>query len=232
MEATITEFFQQYAASPGLVYGAVALFMLASAFGFPCPEEVILISAGLVGYASLTAIDLPPEARINPYFLAVYCFLVVIASDFLIYTLGKHVANPILRSRFFARLIRPGVLEKIELWIKKYSYGAVFLFRFTPGVRFPGHLMCGAMGLSRWKFLAVDFIAAGISVPTQVLLVAFYGKDILAYLQKFKIYFFSTLAIGLVIYLIYKFTKAKQPAQALATSITTPPSEPPQAGVN
>ena len=46
MEHVITEFFSQYAYSPMLVYSAICLFMILSAFGLPIPEEIVLISAG------------------------------------------------------------------------------------------------------------------------------------------------------------------------------------------
>lgn len=207
----IIEFFSQYAYSPWLVYGAICLFMVLSAFGMPIPEEIVLIGAGFVGHMALHPADYPPPypgaPSVNVHVLAIVSFIAVVAADFLIYQLGKRFGPRLFKMRWFARLISQASLDRIQRWMKKYGAWAVFIFRFTPGVRFPGHLMCGAMGLSPWRFLAVDFIAAGISVPTQVLLVSFYGETILAYFKPFKIYLLCFFAAALVLFFLYKLVQ-------------------------
>ena len=208
MEHIITELFSQYAYSPWLVYGAVCLFMLLSAFGLPIPEEIVLISAGFVGHMALHPADYPPPypgaPSVNIYVLAFVSFIAVMGSDFLIYVLGKKFGPRMFKMKWFARLISENALDRIQRWTRKYGAWAVFAFRFTPGVRFPGHLMCGAMGLSPWRFVGVDMIAAGISVPTQILLVSLYGETILRYFGQFKLYLFSTFGVLLIAFLIYK----------------------------
>ncbi|RYZ76221.1 MAG: DedA family protein [Proteobacteria bacterium] len=208
MEHIITELFSQYAYSPWLVYGAVCLFMLLSAFGLPIPEEIVLISAGFVGHMALHPADYPPPypgaPSVNIYVLAFVSFVAVMGSDFLIYVLGKKFGPRMFKMKWFARLISENALDRIQRWTRKYGAWAVFAFRFTPGVRFPGHLMCGAMGLSPWRFVGVDMIAAGISVPTQILLVSLYGETILRYFGQFKLYLFSTFGVLLIAFLIYK----------------------------
>jgi membrane protein DedA with SNARE-associated domain len=214
MEHFITQVFSDYAYSPYLVYGAICFFMVLSAFGMPIPEEVILISSGFVGYMALNPAQFPPPSPdaqgVNVYVLATVAFFAVIGSDYLIYFLGQTFGPRLFKMRLFARLISPSALERIQRWTRKYGYWAVILFRFTPGVRFPGHLMCGAMGLSAWRFLAVDTIAAGFSVPTQVLLVALYGEVILKHLGRFKLYVFSVLAIGLILFLARKYIQKRR----------------------
>lgn len=213
MEQVITELFSQYAYSPWLVYGAICLFMLLSAFGLPIPEEIVLISAGFVGHMSLHPEDYPPPypgaPSVNIYILATVAFFAVMGADFLIYMLGKKFGPRIFKMKWFARFINDEALDRIQRWTRKWGAWTVFAFRFTPGVRFPGHLMCGAMGLSPWRFVAVDTIAAGISVPTQVLLVSLYGETILRYFSQFKIYLFSTFGVLLVAFLIYKFVQRR-----------------------
>jgi membrane protein DedA with SNARE-associated domain len=182
--------------------------MVLSAFGLPIPEEIVLISAGFVGHMALHPADFPPPyagaPSVDIKILAMVAFFAVIASDFLIYQLGKRFGPRLFKMRWFARFISDEALEKIQRWTRKYGAWTVVIFRFTPGVRFPGHLMCGAMGLSPWRFIAVDAIAAGLSVPTQVLLVSFYGETILAYFKPFKIYLLSAFAIALLGFFAYK----------------------------
>jgi membrane protein DedA with SNARE-associated domain len=206
--------------------------MTLSAFGMPIPEEVVLISAGFVGYAALHPDRFPPPfpgaESVNVYTLALVAFLAVIAADFLIYHLGHRFGPRIFKMKFFARVLNEEALAKIQRWTKKYGYWAVIIFRFTPGIRFPGHLMCGAMGMSRLRFIGVDAIAAGLSVPTQVLLVSFYGEYILQYFTQFKIWFFSILGVLLVALVIHKILQRRRnPHPALGTesaSVLTPSS--------
>ncbi|MES2965047.1 MAG: DedA family protein [Bdellovibrionota bacterium] len=213
MEQLITQVFNQYAYAPYLVYGAICLFMMLSAFGLPLPEEVVLISAGLVGYMSLHPTKFPPPYEgaqsVNVYVLAAVSFFAVMSSDYMIYAIGRRFGPRLFKVKWFARFVSEAALARIHAWSKKYGSWAVVIFRFTPGLRFPGHLMCGATGLPRWKFLAIDSLAAGLSVPTQILLVSFYGQIILDNLARFKMYLGAALAAGIVIFLVLKFLRRR-----------------------
>lgn len=208
MEEFISQIFAQYAYSPFLVYGAICAFMLMSAFGLPIPEEVVLVSAGFIGYMALNPAEYPPPYPgahgVNVYVLAAVAFVAVLGADFLIYYIGKRLGPRLFRQSWFQRMVSDKSLVRVQRWMRAYGYWTVILFRFTPGVRFPGHLTCGAMGLSPWKFISVDAIAAGFSVPTQVLLVSFYGQYILQYFTKFKIFFFSALGVAFVLFVVHK----------------------------
>lgn len=200
IEGSIVEFFAQYAYQPYFVYGFIVLFMTASSFGLPIPEEMTLVSAGLVAYMAKNPAQFPPPTPdaegVNLVVLSIVCFLAVLGSDILIYFLGKIFGRKIIKTKFFNNRIGQERFDKINNIFKKYSYWACGLFRFTPGVRFPGHLSCGLMGIPLWQFLLVDGMAALVSVPTQVLLVANYGDVILEKIKQFKI------ALGIVILIL------------------------------
>lgn len=216
MEEFVTHVFSTYAYQPWLVYGSICGFMFLSAFGLPIPEEIVLISAGFVGYMSLNPDRFPPPpdatSKVNVYLLALISFVAVMASDYLIYYLGRRFGPRLFKVRWFARMMPEKTQQRIRQWMWEYGSWTVIVFRFTPGIRFPGHLTCGAMGVSPWRFIAIDWLAAGLSVPTQVLLVSFYGKFILQYFTRFKIYFFSTLALVLLIYFGLKYLNKKREA--------------------
>lgn len=82
----------------------------------------------------------------------------------------------------------------------------VGVFRFIPGIRFPGHLACGALGIPRWKFILVDASVIAVTIPTQVFLIAFFGEDILAFMKKFKLYI-AAIMLMVLCYVIYKMVK-------------------------
>jgi membrane protein DedA with SNARE-associated domain len=232
-EDAILSFLSQYAYMPLGVYAFVVLFMLMSGFGFPIPEEIVLVSCGLIAYMSLNPSLYPPPTpgaeSVDVYVLATVCFFAVLLSDTVVYLLGrKHGAKVffiIAKIRYFfmtparksettvealyQKSLNSPTFTKINELFKNHGMLAVGIFRFTPGIRFPGHLSCGMMGVSIWKFLLVDFIVAILSVPTQVLFVAFYGEVILDKFREFKIIILSAAAVIIVIYLIKKYRKKK-----------------------
>lgn len=207
MEEQIISFFSQYAYEPYKVYGIITFLMVLSSFGLPVPEEVTLLSAGLVAYMAKHPGEYPPPFEgaigVETFNIALVAFLAVFLSDFLVFSLGKFFGPKIFASKIMSKL-KPESKQKIFKWTKKYGAFAGGIFRFTPGLRFPGHLACGMLGTKTWKFMAVDGTAALISVPTQVYLISAYGREIFSTIKEFKIWFFSFLAIVVVIWLIRK----------------------------
>jgi membrane protein DedA with SNARE-associated domain len=210
----IADFFSQYAYQPGFVYLFIVMFMTASSFGLPIPEEVTLVSAGFVAYMARNPDLFPPPSpdatSVNLTVLSIVCFVAVLGSDVVIYYIGKFFGQRIVKTDFFNRVIGPGPLEKVHNIFHKHSSIAPAIFRFTPGVRFPGHLTCGLTGIPLWKFLAVDGTAALLSVPTQVLLVAYYGKEILENIKEFKIVIGVLIAIAIIYLLVKRFLRKKE----------------------
>jgi membrane protein DedA with SNARE-associated domain len=199
-------FFSQYAYEPHYVYGFIILFMFASSFGLPVPEELVLVTSGLVAYMAHNPQEFPPPYEgatgVNVYTLAFVCFLAVFMSDLLVYFIGKFFGGKIIKTKFFQKQVAGKGFDVINSWFQKYGGLACGIFRFTPGLRFPGHMSCGLLGIPLWKFMLVDGVAAMISVPTQVYLVATYGKLILDKLAEFKIAAAIVMGVALVIWMI------------------------------
>ena len=206
---TVFKWLVPYAYEPGIVYSIVSFIMLASAFGFPLPEEVTILSVGFLAYMASHPNVFPPPypgaQGIQVVEAAVVCFLAVIISDLVVYVLGRKYGPRLMKWRFIQRLVTPESLKKIELWTARYGMWAAAVFRFTPGLRFPGFWTCGMAGLSPWRFLIADGGAALLSVPTQVMMVAIYGEEIFGFLKQMKVVIFSAIAIGLGIYFLRRF---------------------------
>lgn len=205
IDQPIFQYLVQYAYQPELVYLAVVGMMLASGFGLPIPEEVTLLSLGWLTFMGSRPDLFPPPPEggtpINMHHAAIVAFLAVIGADFLIFSMGRKWGRKLLYHPRLAKAISRESIIKVENWTQKYGSFAAFIFRFTPGVRFPGHLACGSMGMSPVKFLAVDCFAAAISVPTQIYLVAIYGEPIFEALKEVKIVIFSLLGIAVVFFI-------------------------------
>lgn len=204
---TQEQFFQQlstYTHEPLMVYSTIILVLTASSFGLPIPEEITLISAGIMGYLARQArlFESPTLSAqtIDPWTLALVCFCAVLFSDILVYWIGRVGGRKIRSYSSLEKFVTNEAFTKVEQLTRKHGAWMAGVFRFTPGLRFPGHLTCGMMGLSFGKFLLVDGTAALLTVPTQVLFVSYYGEFVVEYFKQFKIIVFVILLLTLGIY--------------------------------
>lgn len=204
----------QFAYQPSVVYSGLVGMMLLSSIGFPLPEEVTLVSVGILAFMGANPQLFPPPYEgapfVNVHTAATIAFFVVFFSDFLIYSIGRFFGRKILRRPAVQRLISDAMMSRVEDWTRKYGAYACGIFRFTPGIRFPGHLACGMLKFPIWKFMLIDGLAALISVPTQIYLLAHYGEPILIYLRQFKIVVLIIIVLVVLYFLIKKFRERRR----------------------
>jgi membrane protein DedA with SNARE-associated domain len=219
-EAGLLNFFAPFAYEPSKVYIFVCCFMLAASFGLPIPEELTLISVGLVAnmaqHPDLYPPPYPGAPGVETVTLCFVSFFAVFCSDLVVYLIGKIFGGRIIKTKFFQKRFAGSGFDKINSWFQRFGGWACGIFRFTPGLRFPGHLSCGLLGIPVWKFCAIDGLAALISVPTQVYLVATYGRVVLTYLKEIKIYLLIAAGIALLVWLgrkIYLKNTSRRAAQ-------------------
>lgn len=207
----IFQWLAQYAYEPNMVYLGIIGMMVASGFGFPMPEEVTIVSVGLMTYMGAHPEHFPPPYPgapvINGYEAAVITFIAVWGADMMIFSLGRFFGRKLMRKEWFKKLIPESAGGKVTAWMHKYGVYAAFLFRFTPGLRFPAHVAMGMSPLPFWQFAVVDGFSAVISVPTQILLIYHYGEPILAAIQKFKYGIFAAIAIAVMILIGQRMVK-------------------------
>lgn len=210
----IFQWLAQFAFQPNIVYFAIVGMMLISAVGFPLPEEVTILSAALLAFMGAHPELYPPPyvgaPVVNMHEVALVAFFAVIFSDTLIYTIGRVYGRKVVRHRRLSKLFPEHRLEKVEKWTKKYGMIAVAIFRVTPGIRFPGHLACGILQLPLWKFLFIDSIIAGLTIPTQIYLIAIHGEAIFGTLKKFKLIILALFVILFCYFLFKKWQEYKQ----------------------
>jgi membrane protein DedA with SNARE-associated domain len=220
MEQSIYEIMQSVAHSPWLTFSLLFLIMYASSFGLPIPEEVTLLSLGFLVYLGNQpdpVSGIVGEGALNVHLAAWLAFIAVFSSDFLVYFLGKKFGNRILSLPVLNKFAQPAMMAKVEQWMSRWGFWAAGVFRFTPGIRFPGHLSCGMLGVPAHKFFLVDGFAALVSVPTQVYLVGYYGKDIIDLIKKYQPWVIALFLVAVLIHYrkeIFKlFTSRKSPEQ-------------------
>lgn len=211
-DTSLMTFFTQYAHSPALIYSIVALMMFLSSFGLPLPEEVTILTLGLLVHMGRFPERYPPPPGyevqpLNLYTAMCVCFFSILISDFIVYSLGKKFGTSPYVHNFFKRFLGEDSLAKSRAMIHKHRYIVPAIFRFTPGIRFPGHLSCGMMGISTSIFILADGLAALLSVPTQIYLFAEYGEVILSTIKKVKYYAFFAITLFLIFYFGKKIKK-------------------------
>ena len=212
-DVEIMNWFAQYAYQPWLIYGAVIFIMFLSSFGLPLPEEINILALGLIVYMGRNP-DLypPPTPEATPvdlYWAMIICFLAVFLSDFLVYWLGLRFGKNQKVLNFIHKYISPEAFDKTKSLIQEHSFWVPAIFRFTPGVRFPGHFSCGMLGIKPWQFVLTDGTAALLSVPTQVFVFAYYGKTILSTIAVVKQYLLVILIVAAVLIVLYKLYQFK-----------------------
>jgi membrane protein DedA with SNARE-associated domain len=209
----VFQWLAHYAYEPQMVYFAVIGFMIASGFGLPIPEEMTIVSVGILTYMGAHPELFPPPFPgapvVSGYEAAAVTLCAVIFADLLVFTIGRRFGRKIMAVPRFKKYFAIERTSLINSWVKKYGVYAVFIFRFTPGIRFPAHIFLGMSELATWKFLLVDGFASLISVPTQILLIHHFGESILYSIQRFKIWIFAAIGILLIVILVRKFLLPK-----------------------
>ncbi|MEY4631449.1 MAG: hypothetical protein RIQ81_1569 [Pseudomonadota bacterium] len=188
----LLEFLTPYGTHSLVVIFAI---LLACGFGLPMPEDIILISAGIL--ASHNVFD-QTSAHI-------VCFAGVMIGDGIIYTMGLKLGPQLKRRRPFNKILTPERDAKVTEVFRKYGTKVIFMARFMPGLRMPIFLTSGIFQVKWWVFLALDGIAALISVPLWVHLGYIFGAE-LETLEKmtrrFQVGIYSILALVIAAFLI------------------------------
>ena len=231
----VLQWFFSMAFEPWKVYLGCLTLLLLSSFGLPVPEEVTLLSAGFMAYVGRSPEEFPPPYPgapvVDPIILALLCLFAVFLSDVLIYGLGRRFGEGVRESRL-GRLASRAAWTRAEKWTERHGVKVCWVFRFTPGIRFPGHLTCGIVRVPFWHFCLADGLAAILSVPTQILLVAYKGDLVVSFLRRFKVaalVLVLVLGSGYVALRLWRWRRdAREEAAAKEALAETPEPETPE----
>lgn len=154
MFETLLNYFQD---SPLSLWGPFLVLLLCG-LGLPIPEDVVLITAGVLGQ-----IDGRSWVEISALMYAG-----VIGGDSITFFAGRYVGGRVLTSKWFQRIFPPPKQAKVVDFFDKNGSIGLFIGRFLPGLRAPIFFTAGSMKVSYLKFLFFDGLAALISVPVFV----------------------------------------------------------------
>ena len=148
-------------------YGYIAVFvmLLICGFGVPIPEDVTLVTGGVIAGLGFA----------NEHNMVAVGLAGVMVGDGLIFIGGRLFGDKITRVKFFQRFLTPERYAAVQEKFSRYGRWVMFVARFLPGLRTPVFLTAGMskrVSFPTWFFM--DGFAALISVPVWVYL-GFYG---------------------------------------------------------
>lgn len=184
----------------------IFLILLACGFGLPLPEDLPLITAGIL--ASHGIVDLHDAHLV--------CFAGVILGDGIIYTMGLKLGPQLKRRKPFNKILTPERDAKVTEIFRKYGTKVIFMARFMPGLRMPVFLSAGMFHVKWWVFFGLDGFAALISVPVWVYLGFIFGSN-LEQLEKatrrFQFGVYTVLAVAIMTFAILYLVKRRKDAR-------------------
>lgn len=177
-------FFTQYG------YAAVFLVLVACGFGVPIPEDITLVTGGIIAGLG--------HAHVHTMFMV--SIVGVLIGDGIMFMAGRFYGDRILRFRLIQRLMTPKRYAKVQEKFDKYGNRVLFIARFLPGLRTPIYITAGvSQRITFLQFFIMDGLAALISVPIWVYL-GWYGAGNIDWVLK-KVHQFQT-ALFIIIAII------------------------------
>jgi membrane protein DedA with SNARE-associated domain len=157
-------------------YPAYLLLFIASAFGSPLTEDLLLLLGGYL--LGVRIFDWPATL--------ITAIAGVVATDVLMYGFGRKLRQHSLRRGFISRIIRPGRLRVATRWFARFGDRLVFLARLVPGTRLVVFVSAGLRGMPVWRFLLYDVSAVLLWVPALLWVGSALGEHVAAVQLMFR----------------------------------------------
>jgi membrane protein DedA with SNARE-associated domain len=151
-----------------LSYMGPFLGLLLCGLGLPLPEEVFLLSAGILLY----------KGEVEFVRITLLCSFAILLGDSLPFLLGRRYGMRALEMPWIARSLHPERFQRFQRRFEAHGNWAVFACRFLPMLRIPGYFVAGTMGMRYGRMLLLDSIGVLLSVPISIYLGKFLGSQV------------------------------------------------------
>ena len=162
-------------------YAFVFSVLLLCGFGLPMPEDIILVTGGVLAWLASPL----EQATLGAMFhdrgfltMALVGLGGILAGDSVIYWAGRRFGRRVAEVWPFRRVVTPSKLERVERLLRQRGNVVVMVARFLPGLRAPTYFTVGHSRLPFWEFILFDGAAALVSAPLWVALGFYFGDDI------------------------------------------------------
>ncbi len=201
-----------------LAYATVFSILVACGLGVPLPEDISLILGGFLAHKG--AASLPLMMGVG--------FMGILVGDSLIFLAGRRLGSQVGRSPkgFLARVITPEKRARVEGLFALHGQKIVMIARFLPGVRAVTYFTAGSAGMSYWRFVFWDGLAALLSAPFFVWLGFHFGDKLDYAIDRMKegqlVVFGSLAVVGLAAFLWRKRLASVRAAALKAAAAASP----------
>ncbi len=148
-------------------YYIMFAILLGCGLGFPMPEDIILISGGILashGICDFVVVN-------------IVCLAGVLIGDSFVFSLGHRLGNSIKSTWLYRKVFNEKRNETVQHVFNKYGDKVIFAARFMPGLRMPIFMTAGIYKVPAWKFFMLDGFAALISVPLWIYVGYLFGSN-------------------------------------------------------
>lgn len=173
--------------------------LLACGFGFPMPEDVILIAGGIL--AQQEGASIWPSVAV--------AYFGVIIGDGVMFTIGRRLGTRLLDHPRLQSVFSPARRARVEALFTRWGAYAVFAGRFAAGVRAMVFMTAGAMRVRYGLFFVFDSLAALLSVPLFIWVGSKFGENLEA-IKRAKLIVFGVAVGIMLIYFGYRLVKRRR----------------------
>lgn len=186
----------------------VFVALLIAGVGFPIPEDVILLTAGVIAGQK--------DALLSTI---VVSYIGVMIGDISMYFMGRIFGSKAIEMPVLKWFVTESRLRSVQGYYKKYGYWTIFFSRFLAFLRASSFILAGVSKVPFKLFVIADGTAALISVPFLVWLGSYFSDDVkyiknkIAHVQD-EIFLYGLLPLA-IIFTLYFFIKNKRHASKL-----------------
>jgi membrane protein DedA with SNARE-associated domain len=188
----------------GWSYLGIVVFLILTGCGFPLPEEVAFVYAGV--QSALGHLHWP---------LAIgACAVGALLGDSVMYGVGRLGRGWIRKHAWFSRIVHLEREEQVRRLIATHGIKVFFAARFLVGVRGPLYVTLGILKVPFWRFVLIDSVCASAVIGVFFSLSYFFGQSVLLWIQRGeKLFTFVAIAVvvvaGAVWFVYYRREKRK-----------------------
>ncbi len=157
-----------------LSYAGLLLVLLLGSLGLPIPEEVPIVTAGILSH----------EGVMRWWLALPTCIAGVLAGDLVLYGAGRRWGARVLDQPLLRHVVDRARLDQITEAYRRRGALIVFLSRHVMGLRAVAFVGAGVVGLPLHKFLLADGIAIAYGIPLNFTLAYLFTKHLHAILAE------------------------------------------------
>lgn len=169
-------------------YLVIILVLVVTGAGIPIPEEVPVITAGIMS----------SHGQLHPWLAFLACLVGALGGDCVMYAIGYHFGRSVLREHhYWVRLVTPEREAQMEEMVSRHGLKTLLLARFLVGLRSPVYLAAGILRLPFRRFFLFDLFCATVVIGTFFSLSYYCGLTITRWIRPAEI--IATVVVVLVL---------------------------------